>query len=99
MTEPNFKPEPASRPPDWLDDEGDEVPHWAELPRLEIGDQASASMVIRFPLVPAVPAPPSDPTPQEPPELLPTPPGMVVVNDDFAGLRRLSNSAQRRAQK
>jgi chemotaxis signal transduction protein len=89
MNEPN---KPVPRSADWLEDDADEIPNWAELPRLEIGDQASASMVIRFPLVPAVPAEPSPPAAPEPPDLLPPPPGMIVVNDDFAGLRRLRNS-------
>src|SRR5262249_47578988 len=87
MREPTNKQEITPRRPEWLDD--DEVPNWAELPRLEIGDQASASMMIRFPLIPAVPPPPIVPTESNPPELLPPPPGMIVVNDDFAGLRRL----------
>jgi purine-binding chemotaxis protein CheW len=90
MSEPANKPEITPTRAEWLDD--DEVPNWAELPRLEIGDQASASMMIRFPLIPAVPPPPIIPTESNPPELLPPPPGMIVVNDDFAGLRRLSNS-------
>jgi chemotaxis signal transduction protein len=87
MSEPENKSNGPPRAPDWLDDDGDEVPNWAELPRLEIGDQASASMAIRFPALP----PPTLAQP-DPPALIPPPPGMIVVNDDFAGIRRLSKS-------
>src|SRR5436190_1422846 len=89
MSEQNKKPD--SRPPDWLDDDDqDEIPAWAELPRLEVGDQASGSMSFCFPSVPVVPvAPPAE---NRPAGLMPPPPGMIVVNDDFAALNRLSKS-------
>lgn len=78
MSEPTKQP---TVPRDEPDDDGDATPHWAELPRLEVGDQASMSMAIRFP-----------PLPETPPE---QPPGtgtqadFVVVRDEFAALRQL----------
>lgn len=78
MSEPTKQPTVPRNEPD---DDGDATPHWAELPRLEIGDQASMSMAIRFPPLPEVPAE--------------QPPGQgkqadfVVVRDEFAALRQL----------
>jgi hypothetical protein len=63
------------------DEEGDATPHWAELPQLDIRDQASMSMAIRFPPLPTVP-------PEAVSEAEKSP-DFVVVRDEFAALRQL----------
>lgn len=81
MSEPTKQP---TVPRDEPDDDGDATPHWAELPRLEIGDQASMSMAIRFPPLPEMPAE----QPQQPPGQGKQA-DFVVVRDEFAALRQL----------
>ncbi len=78
MSEPNKQPTVPGEEPD---DDGDATPHWAELPRLEIGDQASMSMAIRFPPLPEV-------RPEQPPSEG-KPADFIVVRDEFAALRQL----------
>jgi hypothetical protein len=78
MTEPRNDP---SVKPDEPEDDGDATPHWAELPQLDVRDQASMSMAFRFPPLPTL-------APQE------TaggggPRDFVVVRDEFAALRQL----------
>jgi hypothetical protein len=66
---------------------GDATPHWAELPQLDVRDQASMSMAFRFPPLPTL-------APQE------TaggggPRDFVVVRDEFcrtASIRKTSGS-------
>src|SRR5262245_21862023 len=64
---------------------------WAEWPKLDVCEQMSGSMSFRFPTPPAVPGPPL-PTSGDPPELMPAPPFVRVVNDDLGALSQLRSA-------
>ncbi len=91
-------PRSETTAPDWVDlSPSGDFPNWAELPRPEMTEPPDQAMPFRLPA--EAPAPKNSATDEPPAPTTPTsaplaapPPGVMVVNDTFPELVRLSKS-------